>query len=61
MMAAPAVEPRVIDAFNEPRRIIEGCQHRLGCRCDTPFWLRKESPAELLRFQKPRKAVGGDI
>lgn len=34
-----------------------GCEHRLGCRCTTPFWLRErteeERESELLRGMRP--------
>jgi hypothetical protein len=38
------------DAYRQPRFIVEGCQHRLGCRCETPFWLREMSPVEEARM-----------
>jgi hypothetical protein len=47
-----ALEPREIDAYRYPRRVTEGCMHRLGCKCDPPFWLRAMSPAEEARIPK---------
>jgi hypothetical protein len=46
------VSERVIDAYRYPQRLVEGCQHRLGCKCDPPFWLRPYSPAELERLKR---------
>lgn len=43
-----------VDAYHYPRRVQEGCQHRLGCKCETPFWLRDFSPAELAWIERRR-------
>lgn len=43
-----------VDAYRYPRRTAEGCQHRMGCRCETPFWLRPFSEAELARIERNR-------
>jgi len=37
---------RSINAYRQPRKIQEGCQHQLGCKCDPPYWLRESSPEE---------------
>ena len=42
------------DAYRHPRHVHEGCQHRLGCKCETPFWLRDFSPVELARIERNR-------
>lgn len=38
------------NAYSRPRFIAPGCQHRLGCKCDPPYWLREPSDDEL-RFE----------
>jgi hypothetical protein len=56
MSAKP--EPRVVDAYTQPRKIHEGCMHQLGCKCDPPYWLRLPTPAEEARWpvnQKPQE------
>lgn len=53
-MNAQTAGERPVDAYRNPRRVAEGCQHRLGCRCDIPFWLRPFSPAELARIERNR-------
>ncbi len=45
-----------LNAYTKPRQLIEGCEHRLGCKCDPPFWLRRPSPAEKQRFI-PERAI----
>jgi hypothetical protein len=45
----PAGSPRVIDAYQYPRKVRPGCQHQLGCGCDPPYWLRLSSPEEAAR------------
>lgn len=37
----------VKNAYTEARRIAPGCQHMLGCKCDTPFWLRDATAREI--------------
>jgi hypothetical protein len=37
----------VRNAYVDPRKISPGCQHLLGCKCETPFWLRDPTPREL--------------
>lgn len=54
--AAPTMP--IVDAYSRPRRMTEGCQHRMGCRCETPFWLREFSPAELARIE--RNSLAGE-
>jgi hypothetical protein len=49
-------DPRVIDAYRYPRYVVEHCQHRLGCKCEPPFWLRPMSEAEEARI--PKVALG---
>ncbi len=46
----------VIDAYRQPQRVKEGCQHLLGCKCTPPYWLRPPTPAELARWFIPRQA-----
>jgi hypothetical protein len=59
-MSAQTVTDRPVDAYRQPRRVQEGCQHLMGrCRCDTPFWLRPFSPAELARIERNRLAGEG--
>lgn len=45
---------RPVDGYRYPRKVVEGCQHRLGCRCDPPMWLREPSAAERKRFFIPK-------
>ena len=45
--------PEELDAWSRPRRVVEGCQHRMGCRCEPPFWLRLPTAAEDKRFRHP--------
>lgn len=47
------MDERVIDAYRFPRRVAEGCEHRLGCKCDPPYWLRPPSPDEERRYARP--------
>jgi len=35
------------NAYTEPRRIVPGCQHMLGCKCDAPYWLREPTRREI--------------
>lgn len=35
------------NAYTEARKIAPGCQHILGCKCETPFWLREPTAREL--------------
>jgi hypothetical protein len=44
------------DAYRYARRIREGCQHQLACRCDPPYWLREPSPSELARWFKVQES-----
>lgn len=44
------IDPQQLDAYQQPRRIQEGCQHGLGCKCQPPYWLREPSPAERARW-----------
>lgn len=46
-----------VNAYVRGRKFAEGCQHRLGCKCEIPFWLRPFSPAELAWVEK-RQLVG---
>lgn len=49
------VATHVLDAYRQPRHLQPGCEHFLGrCKCDTPFWLRDFSPAELARVERGR-------
>lgn len=41
-----------MNAYELPRLVKEGCQHRLGCRCQPPYWLRPSTPSELSREEK---------
>lgn len=34
------------NAYTQPRKVKPGCEHRLGCACDAPYWLRQSTPAE---------------
>lgn len=36
----------VKNAYSDPQRVRPGCEHRLGCKCDVPFWLRNYTQAE---------------
>lgn len=36
------------NAYQHQRLIRPGCEHRLGCKCDTPYWLRPSTPSELV-------------
>ena len=36
-----------VNAYTDPRKTALGCQHRLGCKCETPFWLREPTPREV--------------
>jgi hypothetical protein len=36
-----------VNAYTDARKIAPGCQHRLGCKCETPFWLRDPTPREV--------------
>lgn len=38
---------RDVNAYTDPRKIVSGCQHRMGCKCEIPFWLRDATPREL--------------
>lgn len=52
---------RIIDAYRMPRKVVDGCMHRLGCKCEPPFWLRGFSPAELERLKRDEaKQVSAD-
>jgi hypothetical protein len=35
------------NAYTDTRRIQPGCEHRLGCKCETPFWLRERTTSEI--------------
>lgn len=35
------------NAYTDPLKVVAGCQHRLGCKCEIPFWLREATPREL--------------
>lgn len=50
MISQPA-PIRILDAFTQPRQVVLGCQHQLGCKCDPPYWLRQSSATELRREQ----------
>lgn len=41
-----------MNAFELPRKLTPGCQHRLGCKCQPPYWLRPSTPQELAREEK---------
>jgi len=49
---------RPMNAYRQPRKIYEGCQHQLGCKCDPPYWLRESSPQEK-KIEKGMKSRGG--
>lgn len=34
------------NAYVNARRVQPGCEHRLGCKCDPPFWLRDRTEPE---------------
>jgi hypothetical protein len=36
------------NAYVDAPKIAPGCEHRFGCKCDTPFWLRDPNARELL-------------
>jgi hypothetical protein len=55
-----AVSALVLDAYRYARWTAEGCQHRLGCKCQVPFWLRPSSEAELERERLLYRAASGD-
>lgn len=35
------------NAYIDAPKIAPGCQHMLGCKCDTPFWLRDPTRREV--------------
>lgn len=47
-------DPTEFDAYRIPRRVRDGCQHNLGCRCDPPYWLRASSQAEEVHERRIR-------
>jgi len=48
-------EPEMMDAYRRPRRVAQGCQHQLGCRCEPPYWLREPTAIELAREEHMRR------
>lgn len=60
-MAKNRRDPKDLDAYRFPRHVAEGCQHRLGCRCDVPFWLREPTVREAARFlpEQPISSAAG--
>lgn len=40
------------DAYTKPSIYKTGCQHRFGCRCETPYWLRESTPIEQRKEQR---------
>lgn len=40
---------RIINAFVYARKVQPGCEHRLYCKCDVPYWLRESTLPELVR------------
>jgi hypothetical protein len=45
------------NAYAQARQLAPGCQHQLGCRCDTPYWLRESTVAEDLWAERFIRAV----
>lgn len=45
----------LLDAFQRPQRVKPGCQHRLGCNCTPPYWLRASSPVEEAKEARLRE------
>lgn len=41
----------VVNAYTNARKITTGCQHGMGCKCETPFWLRDPTVREK-EFEK---------
>lgn len=40
------------NAYELELKVRPGCMHRLGCKCETPYWLRPSTPDELRREEK---------
>jgi hypothetical protein len=40
------------NAFIDPQRLAPGCQHKEGCRCDPPWWLRQPTEDEFALAQR---------
>lgn len=41
-----------MNAYERDRQVRPGCMHRLGCRCQPPYWLRPSTLSELKREEK---------
>lgn len=36
----------MMDAYRRARVVKDGCNHQLGCKCESPFWLRLPTAIE---------------
>lgn len=60
-MAKPKVADHIhdVNAYTDARKIFPGCQHMLGCKCTTPFWLRDPTMRELNFERRILTAIDG--
>jgi hypothetical protein len=47
------------DAWQQPRKVVEGCHHKVSCKCGTPFWLRPPTSAELEHYHPEQRETFG--